>query len=81
LGTGGWPSVSAIKKIGTVAHAKLTIPANVARTYQEANIKVFVFTARNESDYAKMITLEPYGVVVNDIARFQRWRDATKGPA
>jgi glycerophosphoryl diester phosphodiesterase len=81
LGNGGWPSVSAIKKIGTVVHAKLTIPANVVRTYQEANIKVFVFTARNESDYAKMITLEPYGVVVNDVARFQRWRDATKGPA
>jgi glycerophosphoryl diester phosphodiesterase len=81
LGNGGWPSVSAIKKIGTVVHAKLTIPANVVRTYQEANIKVFVFTARNESDYAKMITLEPYGVVMNDVARFQRWRDATKGPA
>jgi glycerophosphoryl diester phosphodiesterase len=81
LGNGGWPSVSAIKKIGTVVHAKLTIPANVVRTYQEANIKVFVFTARNESDYAKMITLEPYGVVVNEVARFQRWRDATKGPA
>jgi glycerophosphoryl diester phosphodiesterase len=81
LGNGGWPPASAIKKIGTVVHAKLTIPANVVRTYQEANIKVFVFTARNESDYAKMITLEPYGVVVNDVARFQRWRDATKGPA
>jgi glycerophosphoryl diester phosphodiesterase len=81
LGNGGWPSVSAIKKIGTAVHAKLTIPSNVVRTYQEANIKVFVFTARNESDYAKMITLEPYGVVVNDVARFQRWRDATKGPA
>jgi hypothetical protein len=25
LGTGGWPSVSAIKKIGSVVHAKLTI--------------------------------------------------------
>jgi glycerophosphoryl diester phosphodiesterase len=81
LGNGGWPSVSAIKKIGTVVHAKLTIPANVVRTYQDANIKVFVFTARNESDYAKMITLEPHGVVVNNVARFQRWRDATKGPA
>ena len=81
LGTGGWPSVSAIKKIGSVVHAKLTIPANVARAYQEANIKVFVFTARNESDYAKMITLQAHGVVVNDVARFQRWRDITKGPA
>jgi glycerophosphoryl diester phosphodiesterase len=81
LGNSRWPSVSAIKKIGTVIHAKLTIPASVVRTYQDANIKVLVFTARNESDYAKMITLEPDGVVVNDIARFQRWRDATKRPA
>jgi glycerophosphoryl diester phosphodiesterase len=81
LGNGSWPSVSSIKKIGTVIHAKLTIPANVVRTYQDANIKVFVFTARNQSDYAEMITLEPDGVVVNDIARFQRWRDTARGPA
>ena len=81
LGNGGWPSASAIKKIGTVVHAKHTIPADVVRTYQEANIKVFLFTGRNESDYAKMIKLEAHGVVLNDLARFQRWRDATKGPA
>jgi glycerophosphoryl diester phosphodiesterase len=81
LGNGSWPSVSSIKKIGTVIHAKLTIPANVVRTYQDANIKVFVFTARNQSDYAEMITLEADGVVVNDIARFQRWRDTARGPA
>ena len=81
LGNGGWPSAAAIKKIGTVVHAKSTIPADVVRTYQEANIKVFLFTGRNESDYAKMIKLEAHGVVLNDLARFQRWRDATKGPA
>jgi glycerophosphoryl diester phosphodiesterase len=81
LGNGGWPSASAIKKIGTVVHAKLTIPADVVRTYQNAGIKVFLFTGRNESDYAKMIKLEPYGVVLNDVAQFQRWRDTTKGPA
>jgi hypothetical protein len=81
LGNGRWPSVSAIKKIGTVIHVKLTIPASVVRTYQDANIKVLVFTAKNESDYAKMLTLEPDGVVVNDIARFQRWRDTARGPA
>ena len=80
LGTGGWPSVSAIKKIGTAVHAKLTIRSNVVRTYQEANIKVFVFTARNESDYVKMITSQVHGVVVNDVPRFQRWRDTKKGP-
>jgi glycerophosphoryl diester phosphodiesterase len=78
LGNGNWPSASAIRKIGTVIHARLTIPANVARTYQEANIKVLLFTGRNESDYTKMIKLQPYGVVVDDVARFQRWRDATE---
>jgi glycerophosphoryl diester phosphodiesterase len=79
LGTDGWPSVPAIKKIGTAVHAKLTIPANVARTYQQANIKVFLFTGRNGSHYAKMIAFQPYAVVVDDVARFQLWRDVTKG--
>jgi glycerophosphoryl diester phosphodiesterase len=79
LGTNGWPSASTIKKVGTAVHAKLTIPADVARSYREAGIKVFLFTSRNESDNAKMIALQPYAVVVNDVARFQRWRDAASG--
>jgi glycerophosphoryl diester phosphodiesterase len=79
LGTNGWPSASTIKKVGTAVHAKLTIPADVARSYREAGIKVFLFTGRNESDNAKMIALQPYAVVINDVARFQRWRDAASG--
>jgi glycerophosphoryl diester phosphodiesterase len=78
-GTGGWPSVSTIKGIGSAVYAQLTIPADVARSYRQANIKVFLFTSRNESDDAKMIALQPYAVVVNDVARFQHWRDTTKG--
>ena len=39
-GTGGWPSVSAIKSVGTAVHAKLTIPADVANNYRLANVKV-----------------------------------------
>lgn len=80
-GTGGWPSVSTIKGIGSAVYAQLTIPADVARSYRQANIKVFLFTSRNESDDAKMIALQPYAVVVNDVARFQHWRDTTKGSA
>ncbi|HVD54576.1 MAG TPA: glycerophosphodiester phosphodiesterase family protein [Propionibacteriaceae bacterium] len=80
-GTGGWPSVSTIKGTGSAVYAQLTIPADVARSYRQANIKVFLFTSRNESDDAKMIALEPYAVVVNDVARFQHWRDTTKGSA
>jgi glycerophosphoryl diester phosphodiesterase len=79
LGTNGWPSASTIKKVGTAVHTKLTIPADVARSYREAGIKVFLFTGRNESDNAKMIARQPYAVVVNDVARFQRWRDAASG--
>jgi len=41
--------------------AKLTIPADVARSYREAGIKLFLFTSRNESDSAMMIALQPYG--------------------
>jgi glycerophosphoryl diester phosphodiesterase len=80
-GTGGWPSVSTIKGTGSAVYAQLTIPADVARSYRQANIKVFLFTSRNESDDAKMIALQPYAVVVNDVARFQHWRDTTKGSA
>jgi len=79
LGTRSWPSVSTIKKIAPAIHAKLTIPANVARSYRLANIKVFLYTGKNASDDAKMIALQPYGVVVDDVARFQRWRDAATG--
>jgi glycerophosphoryl diester phosphodiesterase len=75
-GVGGWPSVSAIKKVGTTVYAKLTIPAAVARSYRLANIKVFLWTGENASDHAKMIALQPYGVVVDNVAQFQRWRDS-----
>jgi glycerophosphoryl diester phosphodiesterase len=80
-GTGGWPSISTITKVGTAVYAKLTIPVEVARSYRLANIKVFLFTGRNASDDAKMVALQPYAVVVNDVAQFQNWRDASTGPA
>jgi glycerophosphoryl diester phosphodiesterase len=81
LGTDGWPAVSTIKKIGTAVHARLTIPADVARSYRLAEIKVYLFTAKNESDPARMIALRPYAVVVDDLAQFQNWRDAVAGSA
>ena len=80
-GTGGWPSVSTIKKVGTAVNAKLTIPADVARSYRQANIKVYLFTGRNTSEDAKMIALQPYAVVVDDVGQFQSWRDAAIGSA
>jgi hypothetical protein len=76
-GTHGWPSVSAIKNTGTAVYAKLTIPAAVARRYRQADIKVFLSTGKNKADYAEMMAREPYAVVVNNVARFQRWRDMT----
>jgi len=80
-GTNGWPSVATIKKIGAAVHAKLTIPADVARSYRLADIKVYLFTAKRDSDSAKMIALRPYAVVVDDLARFQSWRDTAAGSA
>jgi len=74
-GTDRWPSVSAIKNTATAVYAKLTIPVTVARSYRQANIKVFLSTGKNEADYAEMMAREPYAVVVNNVARFQRWRD------
>ena len=81
LGTNGWPSVSTIKSVGTAVHAKLTIPAAVVRRYRLANIKVYLFTGKTTTDDAKMIALRPYGVVVDDVGRFQHWRDASSGQA
>jgi len=75
-GTNGWPSVATIKATGTMVHAHLSIPVGVMRTYQQANLRVFLWTGKNEVDYAKMVALQPYGVVVNDVGRFERWRDS-----
>jgi glycerophosphoryl diester phosphodiesterase len=79
IGTRDWPSVSTIKNVGSAVHARLTIPADVARSYRMADIKVFLYTGKTRSDDAKMIALRPYGVVVDDVARFQEWRDASSG--
>jgi glycerophosphoryl diester phosphodiesterase len=73
-GSGGWPSVSQVKRVGTYLHAKLSIPASRMRTYKKAGIKVFLWTGKKRSDYKRMARLEPYGVVVNDVAKFQAWR-------
>jgi glycerophosphoryl diester phosphodiesterase len=78
-GSHNWPSVSTIKQIAPTVHARLTIPADVARSYRLANIKLFLYTSKSASDDAKMIALQPYGVVVDDVARFQQWRDSATG--
>jgi glycerophosphoryl diester phosphodiesterase len=80
LGTGGhWPSVSVIRSVGTSVHARLEIPASVMHKYQAARIPVYLFTGKTEANYRRMIKLGPYGVVVDDVARFQRWRDSVTG--
>jgi glycerophosphoryl diester phosphodiesterase len=78
LGTRGWPSVSTIKATGAALHARFEIPVNVANRYRQANIKVFLYTGRNEADYAKIVARNPYAVVVEDVPRFQRWRDGVR---
>jgi glycerophosphoryl diester phosphodiesterase len=73
-GSGGWPSVAKVKSVGTYLHAELSIPRSQMRTYKKAGIKVFLYTAKNVSDYKKVAALDPFGVVVNDVAKFQAWR-------
>src|SRR5215216_6390748 len=58
----------------TQVDVHLSIPSSVMRSYQSANISVFIFTGKTEADYVKMTSLKPYGVVVDDVARFDRWR-------
>jgi glycerophosphoryl diester phosphodiesterase len=79
LGTHGWPSVSFVKSVGTSVHARLEIPASVMHKYQKAHIPVYLFTGKTTSDYRRMIALGPYGVVVDDVGKFQRWRDSVTG--
>ena len=74
LGTDGWPSVSKVKSVGKYFHAEKSLPASKMKAYKKAGIKVFLFTGKTESDYIKMTKLDPYGVVVNDVAEFQAWR-------
>ena len=45
------------------------------RIYKKAGIKVFLYTAKTVSDYKKVAALDPFGVVVNDVAKFQAWRN------
>ena len=79
LGTHGWPSVSFVKSVGTSVHARLEIPRSVMHKYQKAHIPVYLFTGKTTSDYRRMIVLGPYGVVVDDVGKFQRWRDSVTG--
>jgi len=73
-GSGGWPSVNRVKSVGSYFHAGLSLPKSRMTAYKKAGIKVFLFTGKNESDYRKMAKLDPYGVVVNDVHKFQVWR-------
>jgi len=75
IGSGGWPSVSKVKSVGKYLHAELSLPKSKMKAYKKAGIKVFLFTGKTVSDYKKMAALDPYGVVVNDVAKFQAWRN------
>jgi glycerophosphoryl diester phosphodiesterase len=74
-GSGGWPSVSTVKSVGIYFHAELSISSSQMRTYKNAGIKVFLFTGKDVNDYERMAALDPYGVVVDNVAKFQDWRD------
>ena len=73
-GSDRWPSVSTIKNRPPLFMQHLRFPL-LSRRYRQANIKVFLSTGKNEADYAEMMARKPYAVVVNNVARFQRWRD------
>jgi len=77
-GSGGWPSVSKVKSVGSYFHAGLSLSSSRMKSYKNAGIKVFLFTGKTKSDYKRMAALDPYGVVVNDVAKFQAWRDTQK---
>lgn len=74
-GEGGWPSVSRVKSFGIYLYASKSIPASQMRTYKNNGIRVILWTGRTVSDYERMAKLNPYGVIVDDVAKFQAWRN------
>jgi glycerophosphoryl diester phosphodiesterase len=74
-GSGGWPSVSRVKSFGIYLYASKEISKVQMQTYKNAGIKVILFTGKTKTDYKEMAALKPYGVVVDDVAKFQAWRD------
>jgi glycerophosphoryl diester phosphodiesterase len=74
-GDGGWPSVSRVKSFGIYLYASKSIPASQMRTYKNNGIRVILWTGKTVSDYERMAKLNPYGVVVDDVAKFQAWRN------
>ena len=73
-GSGGWPSVSRVKSFGIYLYASKEISKGQMQTYKNAGIKVILFTGKTKTDYKEMAALKPYGVVVDDVAKFQDWR-------
>ena len=74
-GGGGWPSVSRVKSFGVYLYASKSIPASQMRTYRNNGIRVILWTGKTVSNYEKMAKLNPYGVIVDDVAKFQAWRN------
>jgi glycerophosphoryl diester phosphodiesterase len=79
LGHHGWPSVSFVRSVGTSLHARLEIPSSVMKKYHAAHIPVYLFTGQSTADYRRMVKLGPYGVVVDDVGKFERWRHSLSG--
>jgi hypothetical protein len=37
---------------------------------------VYLFTGKTTRDYKRMTDKAPYGVVVDDVGKFQKWRNS-----
>ena len=73
-GADGWPSTTWVKANGTQVDVHHSVPAERVSRYKEVGVAVFIFTGKTEAEYAKMTALNPYGVVVDDVKRFEIWR-------
>ena len=74
-GVNGWPTPEAVKAVGPNLEAnwRRMTTAQMA-IYRNAGIKGFLWTGYSEADYARMLAFQPDGVLVNDTARYNRWR-------
>ena len=63
-GSGGWPSVSKVKSVGSYFHAGLSISSSRMKTYKDAGIKVFLTASAEERAERRYKQLKDKGVSV-----------------
>lgn len=74
--TTGEPSVAYVKTVGPYLIIEKDITKAKVAHYKAYGLKVFLWTGKNETDYASMVGKNPTGVIVDDAKRYKEWLEA-----